>query len=67
MGRDGDRFWWSSKGWFRGVGAQVIFLGLMGWVSGNLFVWGGRFLRVTLDLIQARVLRYVFGRVFGVG
>ena len=29
---------------FREVGAQVIFLVPMGWVYGNLFVWGGRIL-----------------------
>jgi hypothetical protein len=54
-------------GLFGGVGAHVIFLVLMEWVSENLFVWDGRVLRVILDLIQARALRYVFGMMFGVG
>ena len=54
-------------GQFGGVGTQVIFLVHMEWVSRNLFVWGGRFLRVTLDSIQARALRYVIGMMFGVG
>jgi hypothetical protein len=29
---------------FVGVGAQVIFLVLMEWACGNLFVWGDRIL-----------------------
>jgi hypothetical protein len=48
-------------------GAQGISLALIGWVSGNTFVWVGRFLGVISDLILARVLRFVFGRTFGVG
>jgi hypothetical protein len=66
-GRGGDWFWWPSMGQFGGVGTQVIFLVLMEWVSENLFVWDGRVLRVILDLIWARALRYVFGMMFGVG
>jgi hypothetical protein len=44
-----------------------ISLALMGWASGNTFVWVSRFLGAISDLILARVLRFAFGRTFGVG
>ena len=48
------------------VGISVIFPVLMEWVYGNIFVWGDRFSRVTLDLIRGRALRFVFRMMYGV-
>ena len=54
-------------GRFGGIGVQGIFLVLMGWVFGNSFVRGGRFLGAISNLILARALRSTFGMMFGVG
>jgi hypothetical protein len=54
-------------GWYGEVGAPEIFPALMEWDSGNIFVWNGRFSRVTLDSTRGRALRLVFGMMFGVG
>jgi hypothetical protein len=54
-------------GWIGEVGVQGLSLALMGWVSGNTFVWVGRFLGAISDLIPVRVLGFAFGRTFGVG
>jgi hypothetical protein len=54
-------------GWDGEVGASEIFPVLMEWVFGNIFVWGGRFSRVTLDSIRGRALKFVFGMMFSVG
>ena len=45
----------------------MIFPVLMEWDYGNIFVWGDKFSRVTLDLTWERALRFVFGMMFGVG
>jgi hypothetical protein len=39
----------------------------MGWVFGNLFVWGDKFLGAISYLILARAQRSAFGLMFGVG
>jgi hypothetical protein len=47
-------------------GVQRASLALMGWAYGNTFAKVGRFLGATSDLILARVLGFVFWRIFGV-
>jgi hypothetical protein len=47
-------------GWFGGAAAQVTFPVLMEWAYGNIFVWGGRFSRVTLNSIRGRALKIRF-------
>jgi uncharacterized membrane protein required for colicin V production len=54
-------------GWNGEDGAQGASLDLMGWVSGNTFVKVSKFLGAISNLILARALGFVFGRIFGVG
>jgi hypothetical protein len=63
----GERSWWLSMGLLGVVGTPVLFLSLMGWGFGSIFVWGGKTSNATLDLIQGFETRSVFGRMFGVG
>jgi hypothetical protein len=45
----------------------VLFLRLMGWGFGSIFVGGGEILKGTLNLILGLAPGLVFGRIFGVG
>jgi hypothetical protein len=63
----GDQFWWPSMSRFGEDGAQVIFLVLMRWACGNLFVWGGRILGGMSSLIRVWALRSAFGMMNGEG
>jgi hypothetical protein len=49
-------------GWRSGVISDSHGVGLWKYIC-----MGGRFSRVTLDLIQGRALRFVFGMMYGVG
>ena len=63
----GERSWWLSMGLLGVVGTPMLFLSLMGWGFGSIFVWGDETSKAILDLIQGLVPRSVFGRMFGVG